>query len=236
MDERLSDEAYLRFGFPRRQADLMPIYWRDAKYAYEQNFPNEDTFQELMVSLTKWINSDQFEPDDRNLDAVHVSGSALVPPTLIMAIYHGLCAQACLDRQNEHGAFYHLSRGYGFLGRLEGRVLFDESMRKKEMTTRDKVRDENLAVLKDKLLELLNDTDWSAAPRPHTAERMIKRIAGDWGDWMAREAIAGPAVKGLPAAVRRWADADVSFGMRYDSLLRRILRQPDQRTDASDQP
>ena len=236
MEERLSDEAYLRFGSPGRQADLMPDYWTQVKFAYEQNFPKQDTFHEVMVSLTNWINSKKFQPDDRHADATWETGSALVPPTLIMAIFHGLCAQACLDRQNEHGAFYHLSRGHGFLGRLEGRVLFDERMRKKEMTARDEVREKNSAVLKDKVLELLNDTDWSAAPRPHTAERMFKRIAGDWGDWMAREAIAGPQVKGLPAAVKRWANDDVSFGLRYDSLLRRILKQPDKRTDASDRP
>lgn len=236
MNERLSDEAYLRFGSPGRQADLIPNYWNNVKFAYEQNFPKQDTFQEVVVSLTNWINSEEFEPDDRRAEATWETGSALVPPTLIMAIFHGLCAQACIDRQNEHGAFYHLSRGHEFLGRLEGRVLFDERMRKKERTARDEVREENLTVLKDKVLELLSDTDWSAAPRPRTAERMIKRIAGDWGDWMAREAIAGPQVKGLLAAVRRWADADVSFGLRYDLLLRRILKQADKRTDASDQP
>lgn len=236
MEERLSDEAYLRFGSPGRQADLMPDYWTQVKFAYEQTFPKQDTFQEVMVSLTAWINSGKFQPDDRHADTMWETGSALVPPTLIMAIFHGLCAQACLDRQNEHGAFYHLSRGHEFLGRLQGRVLFDERMRKKERTARDEVREENLTVLKDKVLELLSDTDWSAAPRPRTAERMIKRIAGDWGDWMAREAIAGPQVKGLLAAVRRWADADVSFGLRYDILLRRILKQADKRTDASDRP
>ena len=65
MEERLSDEAYLRFGSPGRQADLMPSYWDKVKFAYEQNFPKQDTFEEVMVSLANWINSKKFKPEDR---------------------------------------------------------------------------------------------------------------------------------------------------------------------------